>query len=98
MDPHLLKMELCKFYFLGCCAKRQKCVYMHKDFPCKKYHTGVKCQSDDVCKFSHDPLDRDLKGILLQHLKMAPQDILGDFPRLSGFGAALVVQVSFSFA
>lgn len=50
------KMELCKFYLMDCCAKRDKCLYMHHDFPCKFFHTGLKCQAGENCKFSHQPM------------------------------------------
>ena len=33
-------MELCKFYLLERCAKKEKCLYLHKGFPCKYFHTG----------------------------------------------------------
>ena len=32
--------ELCKFYLNDRCAKRDKCLYLHKGFPCKFFHTG----------------------------------------------------------
>ena len=68
---------------MECCAKRDKCSYMHGDFPCKYYYLGLKCQNKD-CKFNHGkPLTDDLKVILLKHLETAPKEILGDFPRLS---------------
>ena len=35
-------MELCKFYLLERCAKKEKCLYLHKGFPCKYFHTGTK--------------------------------------------------------
>lgn len=50
-------MELCKFYLMDCCAKRDKCLYMHHDFPCKFFHTGLKCVNAENCKFSHEPLN-----------------------------------------
>ncbi|KAL0277803.1 UNVERIFIED_CONTAM: hypothetical protein PYX00_004962 [Menopon gallinae] len=77
------KMELCKFYLMDCCAKRDKCLYLHDEFPCKFFHTGLKCYSGKKCKFSHDPLNSLSKDILLKHLETAPKEILGDFPRLS---------------
>lgn len=62
-----LKMELCKFYLMECCAKRDKCLYMHSEFPCKFYHTGLKCYAKDDCKFAHGkPLNDNLKQILLK--------------------------------
>ncbi|XP_015174026.1 PREDICTED: protein suppressor of sable isoform X1 [Polistes dominula] len=77
------KMELCKFYLMDCCAKRDKCLYMHHDFPCKFFHTGMNCLQGDNCKFSHQPLNEQVKAILLKHLETAPKEILGDFPRMS---------------
>ncbi|XP_058063603.1 protein suppressor of sable [Anopheles bellator] len=78
------KMELCKFYLMDCCAKREKCLYMHKDFPCKYYYLGMKCKEREKCHFSHgEPLTNDLRIILLKHLETAPQEILGDFQRIN---------------
>jgi hypothetical protein len=76
-------MELCKFYLMECCAKRENCLYMHSDFPCKYYYLGMKCQTDK-CVFMHGkPLTDQLRMILLKHLETAPKEILGDFPRLN---------------
>ncbi|XP_057332726.1 protein suppressor of sable isoform X2 [Microplitis mediator] len=85
------KMELCKFYLMDCCAKRDKCLYMHHDFPCKFFHTGLKCNQGDNCKFSHEPLNEQVKNILLKHLETAPKEILGEFPRLSREGALMMI-------
>ncbi|KAH0560285.1 hypothetical protein KQX54_003216 [Cotesia glomerata] len=85
------KMELCKFYLMDCCAKRDKCLYMHHDFPCKFFHTGLKCIQGDNCKFSHEPLNEQVKNILLKHLETAPKEILGEFPRLSREGALMMI-------
>lgn len=75
-------MELCKFWLMECCVKREKCSYMHGDFPCKYYYLGMKCTTKD-CKFKHGrPLDDNIKQILLKHLDSAPKEILGDFPRI----------------
>lgn len=60
------KMELCKFYNMNCCAKREKCLYMHKDFPCKFFHTGRRCESGDNCRFSHDKLTDITRTVLLK--------------------------------
>lgn len=75
-------MELCKFWLMECCAKKDKCSYMHGDFPCKYYYLGLKCINKD-CKFMHGkPLSDNIKAILLKHLDTAPKEILGDFPRI----------------
>lgn len=77
-------MELCKFYLFERCAKKEKCLYLHKGFPCKYFHTGTRClDSAETCKFSHEPLTDEIRAILLKHLEMAPKEILGDFPRMS---------------
>ncbi|XP_046465898.1 protein suppressor of sable isoform X1 [Neodiprion pinetum] len=85
------KMELCKFYLMDCCAKRDKCLYMHHDFPCKFFHTGLNCTNGENCKFSHSPLNEQVKNILLKHLETAPKEILGDFPRLTREGALMMI-------
>jgi hypothetical protein len=60
-------MELCKFYLFECCAKKEKCLYLHKGFPCKYYHTGHRClDTADTCKFSHEPLTDITRPILLK--------------------------------
>jgi hypothetical protein len=60
------KMELCKFWMMECCAKKEKCLYLHNDFPCKYFHTGLVCRQGDRCKFSHQPLSEGTKGVLLK--------------------------------
>lgn len=78
------KQELCKFYLMECCAKGDKCLYMHGDFPCKFYYLGMKNHNRETCKFSHGkPLTDQLRNILLKHLETAPKEIIGDFPRMS---------------
>lgn len=77
------KLELCKFYNMNCCAKREKCLYMHKDFPCKYFHTGRRCNSGDKCRYSHGPLTDTTRGVLLKHIELAPKEILGEFRRLT---------------
>lgn len=68
---------------MECCAKRDKCLYLHGDFPCKYYYLGMKNHDQDSCKFSHGkPLSDQMRNILLKHLETAPKEILGDFPRL----------------
>ncbi|EDX00806.1 protein suppressor of sable [Drosophila yakuba] len=78
------KLELCKFYLMDCCAKRDKCSYMHKEFPCKYYYLGMDCYAGDACLFHHgEPLSEQLRNILLKHMETAPKEILGDFKRIS---------------
>lgn len=79
------KAELCKFYLMECCAKGEKCLYMHGDFPCKYYYLGMnKNHIRETCKFSHGkPLTDQMRALLLKHLETAPKEILGDFPRLA---------------
>lgn len=60
------KLELCKFYLMDCCAKKEKCLYMHNDFPCKYFHTGLECFAGDRCKFSHNQLSETMKNVLLK--------------------------------
>lgn len=48
-----MKLELCKFYLMDCCAKGDKCSYMHSEFPCKFYHAGLNCAQGENCKFAH---------------------------------------------
>jgi hypothetical protein len=79
-----MKLELCKFYLKDCCAKGEKCSYMHSEFPCKFYHTGLVCLQGENCKFAHGrPLDEHRKQILFKHIETAPREILGGFPRMS---------------
>ncbi|XP_043247355.1 uncharacterized protein LOC122394511 isoform X2 [Amphibalanus amphitrite] len=80
--PPYQKMELCKFYARESCFKRDHCSYLHKSFPCKLFHTGAQCLTDSECKFSHEPLTDVTRSILLKHIESAPEDILGDFPRM----------------
>ena len=79
---------------MECCAKREKCSYMHGDFPCKYYYLGLKCMNKD-CKFNHGkPLTESLKMILLKHLDTAPKEILGDFPRIGRENALKMIAVT----
>lgn len=76
---------------MECCAKKEKCSYMHGDFPCKYYYLGLKCINKD-CKFMHGkPLSDSLKQILLKHLDTAPKEILGDFPRIGRENATKMI-------
>lgn len=91
------KMELCKFYLMECCAKRDKCLYMHSDFPCKYYYLGLQCnlKEKNQCKFSHGkPLLDTTRAILLKHLETAPKEILGDFPRISRDNAIKMIDAT----
>ncbi len=87
-------MELCKFYLFERCAKKEKCLYLHKGFPCKYFHTGKRClDSDESCKFSHGHLTDETRAILIKHLESAPKEILGDFPRMSREQAVRTVAI-----
>ncbi|WAR03005.1 ZC3H8-like protein [Mya arenaria] len=59
------RLELCKYYVQSYC-RRDGCVFMHEEFPCKYYHTGSTCYQGDNCKFSHDPLTAEM-DIALQN-------------------------------
>ena len=81
--------ELCKFYLFDRCAKRDKCLYLHKGFPCKFFHSGRNCPEDsESCKFSHEPLNDTTRTLLLKHIEAAPKEILGDFQRMTRSEAA----------
>ena len=59
--------ELCKFYLRDRCAKRDKCLYLHKGFPCKFFHTGRDCgETKESCQFSHEPLNDMTRTLLLK--------------------------------
>ena len=59
--------ELCKFYLFDRCIKRDKCLYLHKLFPCKFFHTGRPCAfTKETCKFSHGPLNDTTRTLLLK--------------------------------
>ncbi len=59
--------ELCKFYVYDRCVKKDKCLYLHKEFPCKFYHLGIDVEhSDEACKFSHQPLNDLSRNLLLK--------------------------------
>jgi len=81
--------ELCKFYLRDRCAKRDKCLYLHKGFPCKFFHTGRACGfTAETCQFSHEPLNDMTRSLILKHIETAPKDILGEFPRMTRTEAA----------
>ena len=59
--------ELCKFYLRDRCAKRDKCLYLHKGFPCKFFHTGRQCgETAESCQFSHEPLNDMTRSLILK--------------------------------
>ena len=58
---------LCYLYLQDLCPDRNKCFYLHKEFPCKFFHTGRSCGATaESCKFSHDPLSDLTKSVLLK--------------------------------
>ena len=87
--------ELCKFYVYDRCAKRDKCLYLHKEFPCKYFHLGLDCgQNDANCMFSHSPLTPKLKSLLIKHVETAPKELLGDFPRMNNKDAIAAIMMT----
>jgi len=85
--------ELCKFYVYDRCAKRDKCLYLHKEFPCKYFHLGLDCGNDAAtCKFSHSPLNFKTRTLLLKHVEGAPKELLGDFPRIMKHDAITAIK------
>jgi hypothetical protein len=58
--------ELCRFYIKDRCFKDRFCLYMHKGFPCQFYHTNCCVFAEEVCKFSHEPLNEMTRKILLE--------------------------------
>jgi len=85
--------ELCKFYVYDRCAKRDKCLYLHNEFPCKYFHLGLECGNDaDTCKFSHSPLNFKTRTLLLKHVEAAPKELLGDFPRIMRHDAITAIK------
>ncbi|KAG7492447.1 hypothetical protein MATL_G00014560 [Megalops atlanticus] len=73
-DMNVKKMELCKFYVLDFCTKGDDCIYMHKEFPCKFFHTGARCYSEAACKFSHEPLTDLTRDLLQKVLNTEPME------------------------
>lgn len=72
------KKELCKFYVQGYCTKGDNCIYMHSEYPCKFFHTGVKCYQGDNCKFSHEPLTDVTKELLDKILNTDDENVNED--------------------
>ncbi|XP_065206779.1 general transcriptional corepressor trfA isoform X3 [Planococcus citri] len=70
------KLEVCKFYLNDCCTKRDKCIYMHNDFPCKYHHTpGSTCHLGKSCKFSHSKLDEIQRAVLKKYADIPCKEI-----------------------
>ena len=47
------------------------CTFLHKEFPCKLYHTGQDCTLGENCKFSHEPFNEELREIFMNYLDNA---------------------------
>lgn len=62
------KRDICKFYLQGFCGKGDHCNFMHEEFPCKFFHTGADCYSGEKCRFSHQPLTEETRGLLRNYL------------------------------
>ncbi|XP_036599105.1 zinc finger CCCH domain-containing protein 8-like [Trichosurus vulpecula] len=60
--------KLCKYYVQGYCTRGDHCRYLHDEFPCKFFHTGVKCYQGDHCSFSHAPLTPETEALLRSSL------------------------------
>ncbi|KAJ8264639.1 hypothetical protein GJAV_G00151600 [Gymnothorax javanicus] len=75
-DLSVKKLQVCKFYVQGFCSK-ETCIYMHRDFPCKFFHAGVKCFKGDACRFSHDP-PTDLTRELLEQAYKAEAAMMAE--------------------
>lgn len=79
-----MKLEVCKFYVMDRCMKGESCTYMHEEFPCKFYHSGLQCQNGENCKFAHGvPLSDGLKRLLLKHIETAPEKMMAGFPQVN---------------
>lgn len=88
------KMELCKFFLTGMCAKTAHCTYMHEDFPCKFFYLGIPHKISD-CIFAHGPpLEPAWQGALLKHVERAPVAILGRFPKAYKTNAAKMLRAT----
>ena len=47
------------------------CTFLHKEFPCKLYHTGQDCTLGENCKFSHETFNEELREIFMSYLDNA---------------------------
>ena len=63
-------LALCKLYlrdWRNWCPNRDKCSHLHKEFPCKFFHTGRSCGATaESCKFSHEPLNDLTRSLILK--------------------------------
>jgi hypothetical protein len=78
------KLEVCKFYLNGYCAKNTNCTYMHAEFPCKFYHTNKECLNGINCRFSHAPLTPEMRDLFEKYLKECDETPVTKKPSLLG--------------
>ena len=80
------KTEVCKYYLNGYCAKNANCTFMHAEFPCKFFHANKECKSGTSCRFSHEPMNAEMREIFVKFLKETDEpalrlSLLGSPPR-----------------
>lgn len=60
--------ELCKYSESGHCLKGSDCSYLHdaSKVPCRFFHVHGVCYQRDNCKFSHDPISKEVRARLIE--------------------------------
>lgn len=62
--------------------KNNKCLYMNQQSPCNFDHTGVRCITEDLCKFKHEEFRKTLNSLHEQQ-KSATKKFTSNIPQLS---------------